>query len=75
MSLTIIGLDARSGRQLWAFRTGTGIHSSPISYSVNGLQYIAIPTGWGGWIKGFAPGLFGHERGRASFVLALPEGS
>jgi len=70
-----IALDARTGRQLWEFRTGTGIHSSPVSYSVGGRQYIAVPTGWGGWIKGFAPGLFGHERGSALFVFALPEGT
>jgi alcohol dehydrogenase (cytochrome c) len=70
-----IALDARTGRQLWEFRTGTGIHSSPVSYSVGGRQFIAVPTGWGGWIKGFAPGLFGHERGSALFVFALPQGS
>jgi len=68
-----IALDARSGRQLWQFRTGTGIHSNPVSYSVNGRQYVAVPTGWGGWIKGFSPNLYGHERGAAVFAFALPE--
>jgi PQQ system protein len=68
-----IALDARSGRQLWQFRTGSGIHSSPISYSVNGIQYIAVPTGWGGWIKGFAPRTFGHERGK-HLVRLRPSG-
>ncbi|HWH17834.1 MAG TPA: PQQ-dependent dehydrogenase, methanol/ethanol family [Allosphingosinicella sp.] len=67
-----IALDARSGRQLWQFRTGTGIHSNPVTYSVGGKQYVAVPTGWGGWIKGFAPNMFGHERGSALFVFALP---
>ena len=67
-----IALDARSGRELWRFRTGTGIHSNPVTYSVAGKQYVAVPTGWGGWIKGFAPNLFGHERGSALFVFALP---
>ena len=70
-----IGLDARTGRQLFEFRTGTGIHSSPVTYSVRGRQYVAVPTGWGGWIKGFAPGLFGHERGSALFVFSLPDAS
>jgi alcohol dehydrogenase (cytochrome c) len=68
-----LALDARTGRQLWQFRTGTGIHSNPITYSVNGKQYVAVPTGWGGWIKGFAPNMFGHERGSALFEFALPE--
>jgi alcohol dehydrogenase (cytochrome c) len=39
---------------------------------VDGKQYIAIPVGWGGWIEGFAPGLFGQPRGSAIFVFALP---
>jgi alcohol dehydrogenase (cytochrome c) len=68
-----IALDARTGKQLWQFRTGTGIHSNPVSYSIRGKQYVAIPTGWGGWVEGFAPNLIGHERGSALFVFALPD--
>jgi alcohol dehydrogenase (cytochrome c) len=60
-------------RQLWEFRTGTGIHSSPISYSVAAANISPCPPDGGGWIKGFAPGLFGHERGSALFVFALPQ--
>jgi alcohol dehydrogenase (cytochrome c) len=67
----LIALDANTGRQLWQFRTGTGIHSNPVTYSVRGKQYIAVPTGWGGWIEGFAPNLIGHERGSALFVFSL----
>jgi alcohol dehydrogenase (cytochrome c) len=67
-----IALDARTGKLVWRYRTGSGIHSNPISYSVAGKQYIAVPTGWGGWIKGFAPRTFGHERGATLFVFALP---
>ncbi len=65
-------LDARSGRLLWQFNTGSGIHGSPISYSVNGKQYVAVATGWGGWMKGFAPELYGESRGNALVVFALP---
>jgi alcohol dehydrogenase (cytochrome c) len=65
-------LDARSGRLLWQFNTGSGIHGSAISYSVNGKQYVAVPTGWGGWMKGFAPELYGESRGNALVVFALP---
>jgi hypothetical protein len=32
----------------------------------------SVPTGWGGWIKGFAPNLFGRSRGAALIVFALP---
>jgi alcohol dehydrogenase (cytochrome c) len=56
---------------LWQFQTGSGIHGSPIPYSVKGKQYVAVASGWGGWIEGFAPGLFGFA-GERSFRFALP---
>ncbi|MGV3772721.1 MAG: PQQ-dependent dehydrogenase, methanol/ethanol family [Verrucomicrobiales bacterium] len=67
-----VAFNATNGEKLWGFQTGSGIHSNPTTYSVGGKQYVAIPTGWGGWIDGFAPGLFGQPRGSAIFVFALP---
>ena len=64
--------DARSGALLWQYQTGNGIHSNPVTYSVRGKQYIAVPTGWGGWLEGFAPELIGAPRGSGLFVFALP---
>jgi alcohol dehydrogenase (cytochrome c) len=64
--------DARTGELLWQFQTGSGIHSSPITYSVGGKQYVAVLSGWGGWMKGFAPELYGSTRGSAVVVFALP---
>lgn len=66
-------LDARTGELLWQFQTGSGHHSSPTTYSVDGRQYVAVPTGWGGWVEGFLPGLLGAPHGDALFVFALPE--
>jgi alcohol dehydrogenase (cytochrome c) len=65
-------LNARTGERLWQFQTGSGIHSNPVTYSVAGKQYIAVPSGWGGWLKGFAPELYGASRGGALVVFALP---
>jgi alcohol dehydrogenase (cytochrome c) len=64
--------DARTGRVLWRFQTGSGIHSNPITYSVNGTQYVAVPSGWGGWLEGFAPKNYGAPRATALYVFALP---
>jgi alcohol dehydrogenase (cytochrome c) len=64
-------LDARTGALLWQMQTGSGIHSSPITYSVNGKQYFAVPSGWGGWVKGFAPELAASSHGSALMVFAL----
>ncbi|HYF38090.1 MAG TPA: PQQ-dependent dehydrogenase, methanol/ethanol family [Gemmatimonadales bacterium] len=68
----LLAFDARDGRLLWRYQTGSGIHGNPITYSVNGTQYIAVPSGWGGWVKGFAPELLGASRGSALFAFSLP---
>lgn len=64
--------DARTGEPLWTYRTGSGIHGSVMTYEVDGTQYVAVPSGWGGWLPGFAPGLQGAPRGAAIFAFALP---
>ena len=38
-------VEARTGRSLWHFNTGDLITSSPISYAIDGQQYIAISSG------------------------------
>ncbi len=40
-----IGLDAKTGKPLWHFRTGVAITASPISYAVDGQQFIAVSAG------------------------------
>jgi alcohol dehydrogenase (cytochrome c) len=41
-------VDAKSGKELWKFQTGTGIVAPPVSWEENGQQYIAVVSGWGG---------------------------
>ncbi len=38
-------VDATTGKPLWHFNTGMDIHASPMSYAVNGNQYVAIAAG------------------------------
>ena len=66
-------LDARTGNQLWQFQCGSGHHSSPTTYVVDGRQYIAVPVGWGAWAEGFLPGMLGAGHGSALITFALPE--
>jgi alcohol dehydrogenase (cytochrome c) len=68
-----VALNAETGEKLWSFQCGSGHHSSPTPFSVDGRQYIAVPTGWGGWVEGFLPGLLGAAAGDALFCFALPE--
>ena len=39
--------DARTGDVLWQQRTNSGVIGIPTSYAVNGVQYIAVQSGWG----------------------------
>ncbi|MGD0435093.1 MAG: PQQ-binding-like beta-propeller repeat protein, partial [Bryobacteraceae bacterium] len=42
----LIALDSRTGTLLWRFQTGGGrIAASPMSYSVDGKQYVALSAG------------------------------
>jgi alcohol dehydrogenase (cytochrome c) len=38
-------VDAKTGRSLWHFNAGQSMHASPMSYAVNGKQYVAIAAG------------------------------
>ena len=43
-------VDARSGKVLWQFKTGSGIIGQPITYrGPDGHQYVAVLSGVGGW--------------------------
>ena len=39
--------DARTGDQLWQQRTNSGVIGVPSSYMVDGVQYIAVQSGFG----------------------------
>jgi len=70
--------DSRDGSMLWEARLNDVSSSSPISYSVNGHQYIAIPTGQGGFhAASFVPLVpeltSPQNRGAAVWVFRLPD--
>ena len=39
--------DARSGKILWQHRTNSGVIGVPVSYEIDGKQYIAVQSGYG----------------------------
>ncbi|MGQ4810417.1 Quinohemoprotein alcohol dehydrogenase ADH-IIG [Candidatus Entotheonellaceae bacterium PAL068K] len=39
--------DAKTGEILWQYPTNSGITAVPVSYAVDGVQYIAVQSGWG----------------------------
>ena len=44
----LMAYDATDGQTLWEVELGTGIIAPPITYSVDGEQYLSIAVGWGG---------------------------
>jgi alcohol dehydrogenase (cytochrome c) len=40
--------DAKTGEELWKFQTGSGIVGIPVTWEMDGEQYVAVPSGWGG---------------------------
>lgn len=56
--------NARTGDVLWTFDTGLGISAPPITYRINGRQYISILVGWGGAFAGVGNKALGWEYGK-----------
>jgi mono/diheme cytochrome c family protein len=44
----LLAFDAETGKPLWQYDTQLGIIAAPMTYAVNGEQYIAVPAKWGG---------------------------
>ena len=40
--------NAQNGTKLWSFQTQRGIMAGPVSYRINGEQYVAVMAGYGG---------------------------
>lgn len=64
--------DAAKGGDVWTYNVGSGIHAPPVTFAVNGKQYVAIASGWGGWVDGMAPELGSAPRGHTMTVFQLP---
>ena len=39
--------DAKTGEVLWEVKLNTGVIGVPVSYAVDGTQYVAVQAGWG----------------------------
>jgi alcohol dehydrogenase (cytochrome c) len=43
-----IAFDDETGEVLWSFQTGSGIVGQPITWEMDGEQYVSVASGWGG---------------------------
>jgi alcohol dehydrogenase (cytochrome c) len=75
----IHAFDASNGKLLWEYPTPSGILAPPTSFMIDGKQYIAVHSGWGGDSAGmegalsrFYPGEFQPvPEGGSVWVFAL----
>ncbi len=59
--------DASTGKLLWQYRTNSGITGVPTSFEVDGVQYIAVQSGWGVDAQGML-GRIDHARNTETIV-------
>jgi alcohol dehydrogenase (cytochrome c) len=70
-------LDVKTGQVLWETRLGTSVQGFPVTYSVDGKQYVAVMSGLGGGSPrnvpaAIAPDIKIPQSGQALYVFALP---
>lgn len=56
--------DARTGKRLWQHDCGAGVNAPPVTYEVDGRQYVAVAAG--------GNQLFGFKQGDTIHAFALP---
>jgi len=71
-------VETTTGKTLWTVRLPTVVQGNPVSFAVDGKQYIAITTGLGGGSPFSKPssmlGEVHHpDHGQAVYVFALPD--
>jgi PQQ-dependent dehydrogenase (methanol/ethanol family) len=71
------GVDVKTGKVVFETRLATSVQGFPISFAVDGKQYVAVATGLGGGSPRQVPSTVTPEirppnRGQALYVFALP---
>ena len=70
--------DVKTGKILWETRLGTAVQGFPVTFSIDGKQYLAVTTGNGGGSPRLvpatiAPDIHSPATGNAMYVFALPD--
>ncbi|PWC58211.1 dehydrogenase [Azospirillum sp. TSH7] len=69
--------DAKSGKEVWKFQTGSGVVGSPVTWKMDGEQYVAVVSGWGGavplWGGDVAKLVKDINQGGSLWVFKLPK--
>ena len=72
----IKAFDSKNGKELWKFQTGSGVVSVPVTWEMDGEQYIGIQSGYGGavplWGGDMAELTKQVSQGGSMWVFKLP---
>jgi len=67
--------DASTGKVVWQFQTGSGVVAPPVTWDMDGEQYVAVVSGWGGavplWGGDVAKKVSFLEQGGSVWVFKL----
>jgi alcohol dehydrogenase (cytochrome c) len=71
-------VDLNTGKTLWQIRLGTSVQGFPVTFSIDGKQYVAVSTGLGGGSprnvpRTILPDIHYPLNGNALYVFALPD--
>ena len=67
--------DVKTGELKWQTRLGAPLHGYPVTYTANGKQYLAVPTGIGvfrAMTAVVSPDIYQPTGGQALYVFELP---
>ncbi|VVQ08483.1 Quinoprotein alcohol dehydrogenase (cytochrome c) [Pseudomonas fluorescens] len=69
--------NARTGEKVWEFQTGSGVLGSPVTWEMDGEQYVSVLSGWGGavplWGGEVAKRIKDFNQGGMLWTFKLPK--
>ncbi len=74
----LMAFDDKTGELLYRFNTGSGIVGSPVTWEMDGEQYVSVLSGWGGavplWGGDVAKRVKDFNQGGTVWTFKLPKG-
>ena len=73
----LLGFNAKTGDIVYKFQTGSGVVGSPITWEMDGEQYVSVVSGWGGavplWGGDVAKAVKDLNQGGTVWTFKLPK--
>ncbi len=78
MNRVFRAIDVKTGKTVWETRLGTSVQGFPLTFSIDGKQYVAVSAGLGGGSPRMVPSVLDPDvhypaYGNALYVFSLPD--